>query len=963
MKFFKKMNVWVLMLSLVLPAFFAAIVPAAKADASDGTLHEAEASAGVNTALQTASDPVNYYVSPTGLDTNNGLTETTAFKTINKAASVTNPGDTVNIMPGTYSPTNDANDFVAITRSGDQDPSTGIEHYITYKAYDPSNKPKLLLPPNIKGVWDMIDVNANYIIIDSLEIEGNNLNLTLAEGEANYASKVAGGKDWSTYAKTNTNGISLHGHHIIVKNSHIHHMAGGGVGGGGDYITVENNDIHSNSWYTFYATSGISFMNDTDIDSNITDYKIIVRNNRVYDNETKVKWEKTKGYSDGNGIIFDVDETYKGKKLVVNNIVYNNGGGGIHIYRSHNVHVINNTIYHNSRSPNLAYPNMDVQSGDNAVFLNNVSVARDEAGEYANGNSGFNNLFANNLYSGNTRFLGMNERVLDPKFVSETEAAYDFHLQADSPAIDYGTRTLAPSMDIEGNLRPYEGAGSNARVDIGAYESAFNNPAFLVDDAVQITEPTPEVPKEATATKGTPAIDGQIDDLWSAAKSFEPLYVSDPTKEAPEATVRLLWDEHHLYVLAEVKDTNLNASGGNLWEHDSMEFFVDENDAKTTSFQADDRHYRVNYLNLKSGGTNVTPDIFTSAARVVEGGYIIEAALPLKTISGTVGSVIGFDAGASDDSNYDGIRDNATMWSNRRLNSYASTQWYGNVTFVEAPSITNITPITVNTTVGTAPVLPSVVTAEYSNQSTSNVNVTWDTMDPSRYANEGSFSVNGTVEGTDIKAVATITVRAVPPVLEGSTLKVTPILTGTAAKAEITEQLLQQLLAETPSDGTGKKLATIEVEQVAGAESYVTGLPAPLFKEGTGINRLAIQTALSNITVPDNMFEKKDIAGASNVEINMTVADASILKKEQKVKVGNKTLLKLTALVDGQRLEWKNNQAPVLVSIHYQPTPEELKKPEHITIYYIDGVGKTVKETSGKYDAVTGKLTFAITTM
>ncbi|WNR46017.1 sugar-binding protein [Paenibacillus roseipurpureus] len=740
--------------------------------------------------------PVVYYVSPSGLDTNNGLTTTTAFKTITKAVSVTNPGDTVNIMPGTYSPGNDANDFVLINRSGAKDVKTGVESYITYKAYDPANKPKLLLPPNIKGVWDMIDVSANYIIIDGLEIEGNNLNITLAQGEANYASKVAGGTDWSTYALTNTNGMTMHGHHIITRNNHVHHLSGGGITGSGDYITIENNDIHSNSWYTFYATSGISLINDVDFDNNTTDYKIFVRNNRVYDNETKVKWEQTKGYSDGNGIIFDVDDKYKGKKLVTNNIVYDNGGGGIHIYKSNNVHVINNTIYHNSRSPYLKYPNMDVNSGDNNIFLNNISIARDEAGEYANGSGGWNNLFANNIYGGLTRFLGKNERVIDPKFVSVTGVVYDFHLLPDSPAIDYGTRTLAPLIDYDGHLRPYAGAGSQNRVDIGAYETEYNNPAYLVDDTVTITEPTPEVAKAATAAKGTPVIDGQTDDLWSTTESFQALYVSDNTKPAPIATVRLLWDEHHLYVHAQVADTTLNASGGNLWEHDSMEFFVDENDAKTLSYQADDRHYRVNYLNLKSGGTNVTPDIFTSATSVVPGGYIIEAALPLTSITASVGTVIGFDAGASDDSNYDGIRDNATMWSNRRINSYASTQLFGNVTLVAPVTLTGITPVAVSTMVGTAPTLPSVVTAVYSNSSTSTVNVNWDAISPSRYATVGSFTVNGTVAGTDMKAVASVTVTAVPNVLP------TVSLTGPVSESIRTAPANVELMATAvDSDG------------------------------------------------------------------------------------------------------------------------------------------------------------------
>ena len=44
-----------------------------------------------------------YYVSPSGNNTNNGTSTSAAFKTVQKALDVVRPGDTVNIMAGTYS--------------------------------------------------------------------------------------------------------------------------------------------------------------------------------------------------------------------------------------------------------------------------------------------------------------------------------------------------------------------------------------------------------------------------------------------------------------------------------------------------------------------------------------------------------------------------------------------------------------------------------------------------------------------------------------------------------------------------------------------------------------------------------------------------------------------------------------------------------------------------------------------
>ncbi len=46
---------------------------------------------------------VNYYVSAsTGNNANTGLSETSALASIQNAANLTNPGDTVFIMNGTY---------------------------------------------------------------------------------------------------------------------------------------------------------------------------------------------------------------------------------------------------------------------------------------------------------------------------------------------------------------------------------------------------------------------------------------------------------------------------------------------------------------------------------------------------------------------------------------------------------------------------------------------------------------------------------------------------------------------------------------------------------------------------------------------------------------------------------------------------------------------------------------------
>lgn len=61
----------------------------------------------------------DYYVSDyIGNDSNNGLSENTPFKTIQRASDLTNPGDTVYVMNGTYQSAQPEWSVVSITRSG-----------------------------------------------------------------------------------------------------------------------------------------------------------------------------------------------------------------------------------------------------------------------------------------------------------------------------------------------------------------------------------------------------------------------------------------------------------------------------------------------------------------------------------------------------------------------------------------------------------------------------------------------------------------------------------------------------------------------------------------------------------------------------------------------------------------------------------------------------------------------------
>jgi hypothetical protein len=81
---------------------------------------------------------------------------------------------------------------------------------------------------------------------------------------------------------------------------------------------------------------------------------------------------------------------------------------------------------------------------------------------------------------------------------------------------------------------------------------------------------------------------------------------------------------------------------------------------------------------------------------------------------------------------------------------------------VTAPTVVSIAPVTATTTAGTAPVIPTAVTATYTDGSVKTLTATWAAIDASKYAVAGTFDVTGTVaESTTVTATATVTVTGV----------------------------------------------------------------------------------------------------------------------------------------------------------------------------------------------------------
>ncbi len=185
------------------------------------------------------------------------------------------------------------------------------------------------------------------------------------------------------------------------------------------------------------------------------------------------------------------------------------------------------------------------------------------------------------------------------------------------------------------------------------------------------------------ARPGTPVIDAEEDAVWANADEIATdIWVVGSS--GATAKVKTLWDSQHLYVYATVTDSLLSKASGNTWEQDSIEVFIDQNNAKTSTYQPDDGQFRVNYDNEQSyNGAAASVETITSATRIIPGGYVIELAITLTGVTPQDGVVIGFDFQVNNDEDGNGVRDSVAIWNDPTGQSYQNTSRIGLLQFVK----------------------------------------------------------------------------------------------------------------------------------------------------------------------------------------------------------------------------------------------------------------------------------------
>ncbi|HSY01983.1 MAG TPA: choice-of-anchor Q domain-containing protein [Acidobacteriaceae bacterium] len=430
---------------------------------------------GNTTVTASYSSAKTYYVSGTGSDSADGLTPQTAFLTLQHAADVTQPGDTVYAMNGTYTNTCSSCDVVDINTAGT------ANAWITFEAY-PGQTPVV----SFNG-WAgfFVHYTAAYIQISGFTVVGNNYNVTLAQAQQQSTTNPDPAFNGNCIVSDGREGTATQKpHHLKFLNNTIYACAGAGIGTAqSDYLTIAGNTIYDSAWYTIYDGSAISTYQDWNYD-NTTGYKIFITGNRIFGNQNLIPDLDSGTITDGEAIIVDTNRNstydptigipaYVGRTLIDNNVIYGNGSAAIEAFESDHVDVVNNSSYNDVLNSNVSgRGEMNLNEASDVNVINNIfyaSAGQNPAVVCCNASQV---LLDYNVYSGGTNYSGMTAGPHDltgnPLYVDPADANRMnvlLTLSPSSPALGSGTSYLAPATDFLGNPRP----GSDG-YDRGAYQ-------------------------------------------------------------------------------------------------------------------------------------------------------------------------------------------------------------------------------------------------------------------------------------------------------------------------------------------------------------------------------------------------------------------------------------------------------------------------------------------------------------
>lgn len=440
-------------------------------------------------------------------------------------------------------------------------------------------------------------------------------------------------------------------------------------------------------------------------------------------------------------------------------------------------------------------------------------------------------------------------------------------------------------------------------------------PAYyaVIDPAKFIAEHQPDSSeaRNSIAKYATPVIDGVADAVWNDTPAVA-INQYQMAWQGASGTARVLWDDDNVYVLIQVNDAQLDKTNTNAWEQDSVEIFLDENNAKTTFYQADDGQYRINFDNEVSFNPDSLSAGFVSATKVSGTSYTVEAKLPLKTVTPANQMKLGFDAQINDAK--DGARQSVAAWNDTTGNGYQDTSVYGILTLIGKP--------------GSTP------------------------------GNGGSNGGSGGGEGNNntVSPPNPPASSSEDVLLQNGNVIIQPVITTSAkqAKALVSASLLNKAVAQAKMSGV--KTLAIELPAQTEADNYEIELPEQSVK-ALGDFGLQIITNYAELDIPANLLQSgTDSAGSVRIHISRTALSG--LSAADRAHAGDRPALSFRLEHGGESVS--KLERPVVVKLPYTLTAVDQDHPERLVVWFIgqDSGMQTTTIVNGRFNQATNQIVF-----
>jgi Secretion system C-terminal sorting domain/Right handed beta helix region len=492
---------------------------------------------------------LNYYVDKMiGLDTNSGLTLTSAFKTIQKAAITAQAGSTIFIKGGIY------NENIIINISGTATNPIVFRNYNSDLVYidgtgtSTANNTAML---QINGashlefrnliIQNLLCQDANGIVVYNNPVDGTTdlkfINITIHDIKwTQLATTIPTNNDnahpFLVYGSGNTQASAIT--NVLVDGCNIYNNVTGFSenlthSGNVDGFVVQNNFIHDNSNIGIECEGNYGASPTPILDHARNG---LVKNNKCYENNSPYSssagiyvdggWniivEQNECFNNTYGVEIGCEENGTTKNIIVkNNVLYNNRESGIYLGgydpattgQVLNATIRNNTLFKNntilsssgeieiSKAYGCRIENNIIYANNTKVLynLNNIFPVPDVSFDYncyytPNNNSG--NIIIFNGDVGYTNFniyqnfgIDFHSIYSNPQFVNEAQLiGLDLSLQNTSPCLNAGNPAVFGPIEFDFFGNPR----LISTVDIGAieYQSLLSNNNFVDNKETKI---------------------------------------------------------------------------------------------------------------------------------------------------------------------------------------------------------------------------------------------------------------------------------------------------------------------------------------------------------------------------------------------------------------------------------------------------------------------------------------------